>query len=223
MEVAVGALTRSPQLCEGEVILLPPSDRSSPPPPSTSWPAPTGVAPPAALGQQPTPSGLIVAFVAVAIGWLIVGFELFMVFVFVGREESCRANRGDAYQSCVRQEDVTELVAEGVAIGLSVIALLIVVRSLHRPLEHAPRRALWIAAVAAVLLAIICVGLWIDGSRGGWAPSRPLPYDPVPTAWGHVAMVIGVLVGSLVGVLVPLARRRSDTARDDPTVRLVDT
>jgi hypothetical protein len=194
-----------------------PSDRSSsssspPPPPPTSWPAPTGLAPPAALRRTSTPSGLVVAFVAVAIGWLIVGFELFMVYVFVGREESCRANRGDAYQSCVRQEDVTELVAEGVAIGLSVVALMIVFRSIRRPVEHAQTGALWFAAVTAVLLAMMCVGLWIDGGRGGWAPSRPLPYDPVPTAWGHVAMVIGVLVGSLVGVLVPLARRRSDTA-----------
>lgn len=192
------------------------SDRSSssspPPPPSpTSWPPPTGLAPPAAFGQTSTPSGHVVAFVAVAIGWLIVGFELSMVYVFVGREESCRANRGDAYQSCVRREDVTELAAEGVAIGLSVVALVIVLRGLRRRIEPAHPGALWIAALAAVLLAIACVALWIDGSRGGWAPSRPLPYDPVPTAWGHVAMVIGVLVGSLVGVLVPLARRRSDT------------
>jgi hypothetical protein len=67
-------------------MLMPPSDRSPlpPPQPSTSWPAPAGAAPPSALGERSTPIGLVIAFVAGAIGWLIIGFELFMVYVSVG-------------------------------------------------------------------------------------------------------------------------------------------
>lgn len=157
------------------------------------------------------PSGLVVALVAAAIGWLIVGFELFMVYVFVGRDESCGAQVGDAYRSCVRQEDVTELVAEAVAIGSSVVALSVVIRVVRRGVGRADRPPVWLAAAGASSLAIVCIVLWIDGGRGGWAPSRPRPYDPLPTAWGHGAMAIGVLVGLLVGLLVPLARRRPAT------------
>lgn len=179
-----------------------------PPPGSMSWPAPTRAAPAAGTRPQSTPLGLVVALAAAGIGWLIIGFELFMVYVFVGREESCRANRGDAYQSCVRQEDVTELIAEGVAIALSMVALLIVFRSFRRRSRDGLQRAHWIAGAGAVLLAIACVVLWIHGSNGGWEPTRPLPYEPIPAFWGHATMSIGVLIGSLVGARTPLARRR---------------
>jgi hypothetical protein len=65
----------------------------------------------------------------------------------------------------------------------------------------------------AALLGLVCVGLWIDRSQGGWEPSRPFPYDPLPTAWGHVTMAIGVIIGSLVGALVLLTRWRRDAER----------
>jgi hypothetical protein len=111
----------------------------------------------------------------------------------------------------VRREDVAELIAETVAIGSSVVALSMVIRVLRRRPAGADRAVVWLAAATAVSSVIVCVALWIDGSRGGWAPPRPLPYDPVPAAWGHGAMVIGVVIGLLIALLVPLARRRPDT------------
>ena len=147
-----------------------PSDPSlpQPPPPSMSRPPPPTAAPsaPVSLRQESTPFGLKVAFQAAAIGWLIVAFVLFNVYVFIGRELSCSGNRGDAYQSCVRQEDVTELGAEGVAMGLSVVALVIVFRSLRRRVAGAGYRAVWIGAMAAVL-GLVCVG-----GVGPWKPGR---------------------------------------------------
>jgi multisubunit Na+/H+ antiporter MnhB subunit len=113
----------------------------------------------------------------------------------------------------VRQEDVTELIAEGVAIGLSMVALLIVLRSLRQRVSHGRHRAYWIAGVTAVGLALACVGLWIHGGQGGWEPSRLFPYDPLSTLWGHAKMAIGVVIGLLGGALAPLTRRRRDTQR----------
>jgi len=191
---------------------MPPADPSSPqpPPPSTSWPPPpTGAAPPAlaAVRKRSTSSGLNVAFSVAMIGWLIVGFVLFNVYVFTGRDLSCTGNRGDAYQSCVRQEDVTELGADSVAIGLSVVALVIVFRTLRQRVAGAGSRAVWVGVMATLLL-VVCVAVWVDGSQGGWAPARPFPYEPISNVWGHLTMTIGVLVGALVGLVVPLTRRR---------------
>jgi hypothetical protein len=87
-----------------------------------------------------------------------------MVYVFVGREESCSAKRGDAYQSCVRQEDVTELDAEGVAIGLSVFALVVVLRSLRLCVAHGGHRALGIARAMAVGVMAALLGSSASGS-----------------------------------------------------------
>ena len=190
------------------------SSQPPPPRPLTSLPPPPAGAVPVAPGG-PTPFGLGVASVAALFGWVIVGFVLFNVYVFTGRELSCTANRGDAYRSCVRQEDVTELVAEALAMGLSVVGLVIVIRSIRRPDVHGGRQAFSVGALAAVL-GLVCVGVWIDGSQGGWAPSRPFPYDPLPTVWGHVAMTIGVVIGSLVGAIVPLSRRQRSTNPSEP-------
>lgn len=191
------------------VRLMPPSDSSPPPPrPLTSLPAPTATARPVpvAQDQRSTPGGLDVAALAVTLGWLIVGFVLFNVYVFTGRDLSCTAHRGDAYRSCIRQEDLNELVAEGVAFGLSVVGLIVVFRTLRRHDAPAGLRALWVG-VAAAVLAAVCVGVWIEGSQGGWAPSRPFPYDPIPTVWGHATMTGAVLIGCLLGAIVPLSRR----------------
>ena len=174
----------------------------------TPWPAPTRAAPPTA--RRSTPAGIVVALVVTAMGMLIVGFELFMVHVFVGREESCRANRGDAYQSCVRQEDLTELIAEGIAIGLSAAALAIVLRSVRRGDAQWRDAMVVVTGAVAVLLALACIVLWIQGSQGGWTPNRPFPSEPVPTIWGHATMTIGAVSGLLIGVLVPLPRPRTN-------------
>lgn len=174
------------------------------------WPAPARAAPPRPTVRRSTPAGLVVALVVTVIGMLIVGFELFMVHVFVGRGESCRANRGDAYQSCVRQEDLTELIAEGIAIGLSAAALATVLRSVRRGDARSSDVVVLVTSAGAALLALACIVLWVHGSQGGWAPTRPFPYEPVPTSWGHATMAIATVSGLLIGALVPLPRPRTN-------------
>jgi len=148
----------------------------------------------------------MVALVAAGVGWLLVGFELLSVYVFVGREQSCSANRGDAYQSCVHGEDVSELVAEGIAVGLSAVGLVVLFRGRRRRVNPQWDSTGLTAVSASGSLAAVCVALWVHGSLGGWEPERPFPYEPVALVWGHTAMVIGVGVGLLVGVLIPLGR-----------------
>lgn len=162
---------------------MPPSDSLPPPPwPLTSFPPPTGAALPVPVAQDRRSAATAspVASLAVTLGWLILGFVLFNLYIFTGRDLSCTAHRGDAYQWCIRQEDLNELVAEGMAFGLSVVALIVMFRSLRRRNAAIGLRAVLVRVLAA-MSGVVCVGVWIEGSQGGWAPRRPFPYDPVPT------------------------------------------
>lgn len=154
----------------------------------------------------------IVAFVASATGWAILGFAELVVW-FSGEEINCTANRGDAYQSCVRSSDLTGLGIHSVAIGLAMVGLVVTFRGLHQQRQTQERDLKqWAAVALSISLVVASVLVWIGGNLGRWEPDRPFPYDPVATSQANTIMATGVLVGLLVGALFPLGRREPDVA-----------
>jgi hypothetical protein len=179
-------------------------DPSALPPPRVPPPPPAAAAVASRRASPPVP--LVAAIVAGSAGLAIVLFELFMIHVFVGRAESCSANRDEAYRDCVRGEDVAELLMESLATGLAVASMVLVLRVARSGLLDRSQPVTWFAVALSFGALLLCVAMWIDGSTGGWAPARPQAYDPIPAVWGHLAMVSGTLVGGGVAAILPVGR-----------------
>lgn len=187
-----------------------------PPPPRSPWPPPNVDCGPV-LYRRRESRALIVAFVASAMGWAILGLAELVVW-FSGEENNCTANRGDAYQRCLRNGDLTGLWMHSFAIGLAMVGLVVVFRGLHQQrqtLESDPRHRM--AAAFSFSLVVASVLIWIGGNLGRWEPDRPFPYDPIVTSQANIIMATGVLVGLLVGALFPLGRREPDDALESRT------
>jgi hypothetical protein len=154
-----------------------------------------------------TSRGVTVALWATVIGWVILGF-LAALSAFSGEETNCTAHRGAEYQSCVRSGDLNGLVAQAAVIGLSGLAVVVMLRrfSRHRDAGESDPRARYTAVAVAGLLIASSLS-WIWGIQGGWAPSRPFPYEPVATSQANAFMMAGLLIGMAIGALFPLERR----------------
>ena len=139
-------------------------------------------------------------------GWVILGFFAALT-AFTGEGTNCTANRGDRYQSCVRNGDLTGLIAQAAVVGLAAMAVVVMLRGWGRQREAVLADSrLWVATAVLAGLLVVSGLSWIWGIQGGWAPSRPFPYEPVTTTQANTIMVAGLLVGLLVGALVPLER-----------------
>jgi hypothetical protein len=145
------------------------------------------------------PVGLVVAVV----GWAIFGFTVLVVF-FSGEETNCTANRGQAYQDCVRNSDLTGLRIQGLVMGLAMIAIVIVLIGLVRRQgtdQPVMRRN---ALVASASLGLASITGWTLGAITLWAPDRPFPYEPVATPEAHTILAAGGMIGLVVGVATSL-------------------
>jgi drug/metabolite transporter (DMT)-like permease len=148
------------------------------------------------------------ALAASAVGWAILGFAELVVW-FTGEEVNCTANRGDAYQRCVRNSDLTGLWIHSMSIGLAMVALVVVVRGRRRQRRWRDPR-IRVATALSVSLVVAGVVVWIGGYLRRWEPDRPFPYEPITTSQANIIMVTGVIVGLLIGALLPLGRRDRD-------------
>ena len=151
--------------------------------------------------------GVTVALLATVTGWVILGL-IAVLRAFSSEETNCTAHRGTEYQSCVRSSDLNGLMAQAVVIGLGGLALVVMLRSFgrHRGTGERDLRARYTAVAVAGLLIASSLS-WIWGISGGWAPSRPFPYEPVATSQANAIMMAGLLIGMAIGALFPLERR----------------
>jgi hypothetical protein len=185
----------------------PPSPRDAWAPPTARLPAP---APMVASGRYLAPPrkncAVVVALVTTVSGWAV--FALIgMMLLLVDQQSNCTANRGDAYQRCVRTGDMIGLGVRAAVIGLAMVGLVVLLRGRRRRVSTPDRDPIeWKVGAAAVLLVALSIALWVEGARGGWAPERPFRYEPIATLQANLIMMTGVLVGVLVGVLFPLGR-----------------
>jgi hypothetical protein len=163
-------------------------------------------------GLAGPPRGTVAALWVSGAGWILLG-AFMMLRAFVGEEENCTANRGGAYQSCVRSSDITGLLVQALVIGLATAGLVLVLRGWRRRRgEQSKGRAVRIAAAVVGGLVVAGILLWVFGNLGGWEPDRPFPYEPIPTSRANAIMFGGVFVGGLVGALFPLGRPQNETA-----------
>lgn len=148
-------------------------------------------------------SMLAVGLIVAVVGWAIFGFTVLVGF-FSGEETNCTANRGQAYQDCVRDSDLTGLRIQGLVMGLAMIAIVMVLIGLVRRqgTDQPVMRRNALAASASLVLASITG--WTFGAITLWAPDRPFPYEPVSTTEAHTILATGGLIGIVVGVATSL-------------------
>jgi len=147
-----------------------------------------------------------VAFWASVIGWVVLGF-VEAVERFTGEEVNCVANRGAAYQKCVRDNDLGLLATHSVVIGFAMVGLVVAGRGFRRQrLTKMNDPGMRLAAGLSVCLVFASVLLWIAGNLGDWEPDRPFPYEPVAASQANLIMTIGVPGGASVGSLLPLGK-----------------
>ena len=84
---------------------------------------------------------LTVGLVVAVVGWVIFGFTALIAF-FSGEETNCTANRGQAYQDCVRNSDLTGLRIQGLVMGLAMIAIVLTAVPIRRPATQYSSREL---------------------------------------------------------------------------------
>lgn len=185
----------------------PPSPRDAWAPPTPARPAP---APMVASGPYLAPPrrnrAVVVALVTTVSGWAVLA-SIGMMFLFVDEQSNCTANRGDAYQRCVRRGDLIGLGVRAAVIGLAMVGLVVLFRGRRRRVSTSDRDPIeWKVGSAAVLLVALSIALWVAGALGGWAPERPFRYEPIAVLQGNLIMATGVLAGVLVGVVFPLGR-----------------
>lgn len=150
-----------------------------------------------------------VALVGAGVGWgVIVLYGL--ARVFSGEETNCTARRGTSYDDCLRSSDLNGLGAQALALGLAVMACVLLARDGHRTSRTERQRTRWNAALAASgSLLVASIVLWIWGLHGGWAPARPFDYVPIPHSTANAIMAGGLLVGAAVGGAWPLPAKRT--------------
>jgi hypothetical protein len=141
-----------------------------------------------------------------------VGWAILILFglldVSTGEAENCTANRGQAYQNCVRSSDLTGVWVQALVIGLAMAGVTLVVRGGRRQRGEEPSDPmLWKAVIVSGALTVACLLLWVVGLRGGWAPDRPFPYEPLAPSQANTMMMAGMFIGVLAGALFPLGRR----------------
>jgi hypothetical protein len=176
------------------------------------WPPPVATASVGRGGGQWS-RACRVALIGSGIGWGLVGLFALMR-LFSGEETNCTANRGGAYQDCVRSGDQTGLVVQAIAFGLAAMGCILLARDSARRSHDATAHSGWrIASAASSLLVLASVALWIWGLQGGWAPDRPFAYEPVPNSTANTIMVVGLLAGALVGGAWPLGSRSEDRSQ----------
>jgi hypothetical protein len=183
------------------------SDANSP------WQPPDAMPSPMMAGsfEPPRPSwsrAALVALVGAGIGWGIV-LLYGMLRLFSGEETNCTANRGSAYQDCLRSNDLNGLGAQALALGLAVMGCVLVARAARRS-PRAKERPFGQSAALAVSgsLFVASIALWIWGLQGGWAPDRPFDYEPVSHTTANMIMATGLLIGAAVGGVWPLGRTK---------------
>ena len=143
------------------------------------------------------------------IGWVVTGY-LVLVRVFTGEESNCTAHRGAPYRDCVRSSDLSGLVIQGLAMGLAMAAMVIVLTGVvrqRREVRSADPKTLTAMLVAGLIVLASIVG-WILEAHGLWAPDRPFPYDPIANSQAHTILVTGGLIGLLVGALTAALLRK---------------
>ena len=194
------------------------NDANSPwQPPDAKRPAPavSSVEPSAPSWRR----GTLVAAVGGGIGWGVVVFYA-LARLFSDEQTNCTARRGSAYQDCLRSSDLNGLRAQALALGLAVMGCVLIWREARRSslMGHRQLGRNMALAVSGSLLAMSIV-LWIWGLQGGWAPDRPFDYQPVPHSTANTIMLVGLLIGTAVGGLWPLARASGARATTTVTRR----